>query len=66
MEAGNRPADEMQSVQFIDVNYVESCVDSEVEANFDKEVASQNVQITYNPASNNKSKSLGIVGLKSN
>ena len=43
MAADNRAADEMQSVQFIDVNYVESCVDSEVEANFDKEVASSKV-----------------------
>ena len=64
----NRPPDELQSIQYIDVNYVESGVDTEVEANFDREVASSNrdVRIVYNPAKNNKSKSLGTVGLSNN
>ena len=64
---GNKQ-DELQSIQYVDVNYVESSMETDNEAamaNFNREIASPaggDVRIIYNPAKN-KSKSLGRVGL---
>mmetsp|Transcript_12071 Transcript_12071/g.16379 ORF Transcript_12071/g.16379 Transcript_12071/m.16379 type:complete len:229 (-) Transcript_12071:1932-2618(-) len=59
--------DELQSIQYVDQNFVESCTDTDMEAgmgNFQRQLGSPtaDVRIIYNPAKN-KSKSLGRVGL---
>ena len=59
---GNKQ-DELQSIQYIDHNFVESSMETDNE-NFNREIGSPrgDVRIIYNPAKN-KSKSLGRVGL---